>query len=343
MPAAKSWSSTAPALTVLQTIVLRHSDKPDFENQGRGIPNYLGAVAISPDGRSAWVPSKQDNIKRGMRRDGSALNFQSTVRAISSRVDLDAGSEDYPRRIDHDNSGVASAIAFDRLGVYMFVALETSRQVAVIDAHAGFQVGRINVGRAPQGLAVSASGDRLYVNNFMERTVGVFDLTQLQTEGIAGLPLITNAATLASEKLSATVLQGKRLFYDAVDTRLARDAYLSCASCHNDGGQDGRVWDLTGFGEGLRNTANLNGRAGGQGFLHWTQQLRRSPGLRRADPEPRRRQRPDDQRPVQYRHAQRAARRPESRRERGPRRACRLRRSRSQHFPRARCGIPTAR
>ena len=165
--------------------------------------------------RSAWVPSKQDNIKRGIRRDGSALNFQNTVRAISSRVDLDAGSEDYPRRIDHDNAGVASAIAFDRLGVYMFVALETSRQVAIIDAHAGFQIGRINVGRAPQGLALSASGDRLYVNNFMERTVGVFDLTQLQTEGIAGLPLITNAATLASEKLSATVLQGKRLFYDA--------------------------------------------------------------------------------------------------------------------------------
>jgi len=258
------------SLAVLQTIVLRHSDKPDFENQGRGIPNYVGAMAISPDGRSAWVPSKQDNIKRGMRRDGSALNFQNTVRAISSRVDLVAGSEDYPRRIDHDNSGVSSAIAFDRLGVYMFVALETSRQVAIIDAHAGFEVGRISVGRAPQGLAISASGDRLYVNNFMERTVGVFDLTQLQTEGIAGLPLITNAATLASEKLSATVLQGKRLFYDALDTRLARDAYLSCATCHNDGGQDGRVWDLTGFGEGLRNTAALNGRAGAQGFLHWT-------------------------------------------------------------------------
>ena len=257
-------------LAVLQTIVLRHSDKPDFENQGRGIPNYLGAVAISPDGRSAWVPSKQDNIRRGTRRDGLALNFQNTVRAISSRIDLDAQSEDYPRRIDHDNSGVASAIAFDRLGVYMFVALETSRQVAIIDAHAGVQIGRINVGRTPQGLAVSAAGDRLYVNNFMERTVSVFDLTPLQTEGIAGLPLITHAASIASEKLSATVLQGKRLFYDAKDTRLARDAYLSCASCHNEGGQDGRVWDLTGFGEGLRNTTNLNGRAGAQGFLHWT-------------------------------------------------------------------------
>lgn len=53
--------------------------------------------------------------------------------------------------------------------------------------------------------------------------------------------------------------------------RLARDAYMSCATCHNDGGQDGRVWDMTGFGEGLRNTIALKGRGGmGQGFLHWS-------------------------------------------------------------------------
>ncbi len=55
-----------------------------------------------------------------------------------------------------------------------------------------------------------------------------------------------------------------------MDTRLARDAYISCASCHNDGGHDGRTWDLTGFGEGLRNTVNLRGRAGAQGALHWS-------------------------------------------------------------------------
>ncbi|HEX6239345.1 MAG TPA: PA14 domain-containing protein, partial [Polyangiales bacterium] len=52
--------------------------------------------------------------------------------------------------------------------------------------------------------------------------------------------------------------------------RLARDAYMSCASCHNDGGQDGRVWDLTGLGEGLRNTSSLRGRAGRMGRLHWS-------------------------------------------------------------------------
>ena len=52
------------------------------------MPNYLGAPAISPDGAAAWVPSKQDNVQRGVLRDGKNLNFQNTVRAISSRIDL---------------------------------------------------------------------------------------------------------------------------------------------------------------------------------------------------------------------------------------------------------------
>jgi sugar lactone lactonase YvrE len=32
------------------------------------------------------------------------------------------------------------------------------------------------VGRAPQGLTLSADGRTLYVNNFMDRSVGVYDL-----------------------------------------------------------------------------------------------------------------------------------------------------------------------
>ena len=259
-------------MTLQQTITLRHSDKPDFENQGRGIPNYLGAVAISPDGQSAWAPSKQDNIKRGVLRSGPGLglNFQNTVRAISSRINLVAGTEDYPARIDHDNSSVASAVLHDQLGIYMFVALETSREVAVVDAHGGWEIFRFNTGRAPQGLALSADGRTLYVSNFMDRSVSVFDISTLLTEGIANVPLVATLSTVGTEKLSPQVLKGKQFFYDARDTRLARDAYISCASCHNDGGHDGRVWDLTGFGEGLRNTISLRGRAGAQGLLHWS-------------------------------------------------------------------------
>jgi YVTN family beta-propeller protein len=261
-----------PSMSVERTIVLRHSDRADAENGGRGIPNYLGAAAISPDGRSARIPSKLDNVKRGTRRDGLGLTFQNTVRAVSSRVDLAAGAEDYPARIDHDNASLASAAIYDPLGIYLFVALETSRQVAVIDAYDGVELFRLDVGRAPQGLAYSEDSRRLFVSNFMDRTVSVFDLSTLLSEGIADVPLVATWLAVSADKelLAPNVLLGKQLFYDAADTRLARDRYMSCASCHNDGGHDGRTWDLTGFGEGLRNTVSLRGRAGAQGFLHWS-------------------------------------------------------------------------
>ena len=108
-------------------------------------------------------------------------------------------------------------LAFDPLGLYAFVALETSRQVAVLDVNGGMEVMRLGVGRAPQGVAVSADGRRLYVNNFMDRTVSVFDLSTLLTEGIADVPLVATKLSHEGDKLSAQVRKGKKLFYDAAE------------------------------------------------------------------------------------------------------------------------------
>lgn len=261
----------AAPLQVAKTMLLRYSDKPDTEVQGRGIPNYLGPLVISPDGVNGWTPSKQDNLQRGTLRDGNNLTFQNTVRAISSRIDLMTNSEDYPARIDHDNAGVASTALFDKTGNYLFVALETNREVAVVDGYLRRDLFRIPVGRAPQGLALSPDGLTLYVNNFTDRTVTVLDISRLINEGQNAVTTIATYNSVATEALAAEVLKGKQFFYDAKDPRLALDSYISCAACHNDGGQDGRVWDLTGMGEGLRNTISLNGHAGmGQGILHWS-------------------------------------------------------------------------
>jgi large repetitive protein len=258
-------------MSVEKTVVLEHSDKEDTENKGAGVPNYLAMVGISPDGQTAWIPSKQDNVKRGNLRNGKNINFQNTVRAIASRLDLTALTENYDARIDFDNSGLASAVTYDLSGSYLFVALETSREVAVVDAYGGRELRRIQVGLAPDGLAISPDGQKLYVNNFMSRNVSIVDLSTLLSRGDWLAPVTNTLASVANEKLSAQVLKGKQFFYDARDLRLASDGYLSCASCHNDGAHDGRVWDLTGFGEGLRNTIDLRGRSGtGHGLLHWT-------------------------------------------------------------------------
>ena len=85
--------------------------------------------------------------------------------------------------MDYDNAGVASSVVFDPYGNYLFVALETSREVAVVDVFGRRELLRVAVGRAPQGLAVSPDGTRLYVNNFMDRSVSVLDIGRLDQAG----------------------------------------------------------------------------------------------------------------------------------------------------------------
>ncbi len=256
---------------IFKSAVLRHSEAPDTEVSARGIPNYLGAAVVAPDGRFAWVPSKQDNVKRGTLRDGQGLDFQTTVRAIVSKIDMTTFEEVPSARVDLDNSGQASAVAFHPSGAWMFVALETTRQVAVVDPATSKEIFRFSVGRAPTGLAMSPDGTRLYVQNFMDRSVSMVALDPLVKAGQKTVIVNRTVRTIGKETLPSTVLRGKQFFYDAADKRLARDGYLSCAVCHENGESDGRTWDFTGFGEGLRNTIGLVGHAGnGQGFLHWT-------------------------------------------------------------------------
>jgi YVTN family beta-propeller protein len=257
------------AMTLSRTIGFGASSRPPSEVAGPGIPNYLNAPVLFSS--KAYVPSKQDNIRAGSYRGFPGMTFDQTVRAVTSVIDLPSGVEQTALRIDHDNAGVATGAALSGEGRTLFVALETSREVAAYDTQQGFQLTRLAVGRAPQGVAFSSNGRTLYVHNFMDRSVSRFDVTNLVALHTAQAPLLGTTSLVASEQMPANVLQGKKLFYDAQDDRLARDNYISCASCHNDGGSDGRVWDLTAFGEGLRNTVDLRGRAGmGQGPLHWT-------------------------------------------------------------------------
>lgn len=257
------------ASAVERTILLGPSTAADTSTSARGLPNYLGAAVISPDGLSAWVPSKQDNIQRGTLRDGLPLNHENSVRAIASRINLTSQVEDAASRIDFDNAGMPSAGAFDPWGIYVFTVLEASRDVVIVDAWSRREFLRFPAGRAPQGVTLSPDGNTLYVHNFMDRSISVFNVSGIIQGGSTPPAAVATLNAITTERLTAQVLQGKKLFYDALDPRLALQGYISCATCHNDGAQDGRVWDLTGFGEGLRNTITLKGH-GNHGPLHWT-------------------------------------------------------------------------
>lgn len=257
-------------MTLMATRLLPYDGRAISESQGPGVANYLNAPVISFDNQYAYVPSKKDNVDSGSLRARPGMTFEFTVRANTSRLDIASGLEDNSFRVDHDNASVPTGAALSGDNRYLFVALETSRELAVFDTQNGFELMRLPTGRAPQGVALSSDGSQVYVHNFMDRSVSRFDITAMLQQHLPISNVLPSVNVVGSEALTAELLNGKQLFYDAADDRLARDNYMSCASCHNDGDSDGRVWDLTHMGEGLRNTISLRGKGLAHGILHWT-------------------------------------------------------------------------
>lgn len=252
----------------------------DTTASGKGVINDLVGAALSPRTGRLFVTGNKPNNERGLLIHASQdLDTDNSVRNLL--VELDPTNPDpnarVRRAIDIDNSDSAYGLAFSPLGDYLFVTLQGMNEVVVFDALAmdqstglGSQVTRLAVGAAPQGVCVDPQTERTFVQNFMGRSVTVLATSTLFREGQIA-PSRTDLDVVANEPLTAAQLLGKQVFYQAADPRMSAEGYLSCATCHLDGGEDGRVWDFTGRGEGLRNTTTLNGRGGtAQGNVHWS-------------------------------------------------------------------------
>ena len=265
------WDINASTMMLVRTLGLAFDNSPDGENSGRGLPNYLTQVAISPDGRRAWIPSKKDNIARGIFRDGEPLDHQNTVRSILSQIDLLSNQEILENRVDVDNHSIPAGICFSSLGDLAYVAYPANNEVRVFDTASGNSLSAVDTTMAPQSVCLSADGSRLYVLNFLARSISAFNVAALAQGLSSAISAIGETNVVSVEKLAPNVLIGKRIFYNASDPRMANEGYLTCISCHLDGDSDGRVWDFTDRGEGLRNTTSLHGRRGvGHGQVHWS-------------------------------------------------------------------------
>ena len=258
-------------MTLADTILLAKSEGVDDTLFARGLPNYLNSITISPDGKRAWIAAKKDNIDRGAQLDGHPLGHDNVVRAITPVLDLTHNTDLIDQRIDYDNRDRCSSCTFSNRGDLVFVTLPGNHEVQVVDAYSGSEINTLLTQDVPIGTVLEAASGKLFVLNFLGRSLSVFDVSPM-LNGESNAHFIRDVPLVASEPLPANVLRGKKFFYDAGSKALNIDGYMSCASCHIDGSHDGRTYDFTApMGEGLRNTIDLRGRAGLEhGRLHWT-------------------------------------------------------------------------
>ncbi len=267
------WVVSPDAFAVTNTIVLPFDMSQDSAVSGRGVPNFVSSFVISPDGTQGWATAKKDNTARGPQRDGLSMNSDNFVRGIVCVVDLKTNTENVEKRQDLDNRSMPVSLVFSPVGDYAYLSLLMNNEISSTDAYNGANVSAIrDVGSGPDGLVLAPDG-MLYANAYLSREVIAYDMgpSLKSTDQTAPKPLF-KVPTIDKETLSAQVLLGKQIFFNAMDTRMSAVGYMSCATCHFNGLSDGRVWDFTDRGEGLRNTKMLLGTRGavGEGRLHWS-------------------------------------------------------------------------
>jgi YVTN family beta-propeller protein len=221
--------------------------------------NLAQFIALSPDGARAYLPQTRSNASN------LSLTYDTTVFPTVSVLDLATFTPLASARLDLSradrpvNLPLAAAVSPD--GATLYVANAGSDDVSVINLATGQAVAHLSVGRNPRGLALASDGARLFVVNALDGSLSVFDLTPS-----SGPPLTLPLTTLP---LPANILMGKRLFNSALPP-MSHGGWVSCASCHFDGGHDARTW--LGFPDGPRDTPALFGAA--QTLpLHWSGDL----------------------------------------------------------------------
>jgi hypothetical protein len=263
-------------MALTRTIMLNKVLVGDDIDHGSGVPNYLSSIVITADGTQAYVTATKANTDRGTRHTNTQplpLDDDNTVRPMMAIIDLinnqDANTDPLTRQntIDFDNGADPSSVTF-LVDPAIRVHTLQGNNIAVANNLSQNQSTQFRTDLAPQSSCATLR--TLYVKNFTSRTLSAIDVAGFMHDGRLAQN-VSNIATVTEEKLSPTELAGLQEFYHSDTPEMGPEGYMTCASCHFGGGHDGRVWDITNMGEGLRNTLSLNGASGTRfGLLHWS-------------------------------------------------------------------------
>ena len=267
------WRIDTQDWRLTNTIELFKNFRQDEIDEGSGVPNYLASIVIHPFGERAYVVGKKDNVDRGLIYGGIDLSNENTVRSMLATIDLTTNEELENEQLDIDNADSPSGLAISPRGDFLFATVQGINEVQVFDLFSSFEQIPVDdesefpSGAAPQGLCVDAAANVLVSKNFTDRTASLYDITEYEDGSLSP----TTINTVEQEVLENEVLLGQQIFYSADERISGVNHYFSCATCHIDGGHDGRTLDFTGRGEGLRNTTSLLGRMGTKfGPVHWS-------------------------------------------------------------------------
>jgi YVTN family beta-propeller protein len=209
--------------------------------------------------KRAYLPQTRSNTTN------MALVFDATVFPMVNVLDLTSQKIIREERVSLDmgfrSVNIPFAVALDEARQILMVANAGSSDVSVIDLQSDKQLARLEVGANPRGIVFDAQSNRAYVNNVLDGTISVINMQNIE---------VVQTISITTIPLDPQILLGKKIFNAARVPDLTTDRWISCATCHLDGGMDGRTW--LGFPDGPRNTPALYG-VGNTLPIHWSGDL----------------------------------------------------------------------
>lgn len=236
-----------------------NSESPRLIDSVSGVGSTLFNMAVNPNSGTLYVshlealnhirfegPGETSTTVRGRIAESGIAVVPSAGNTVvrnhlNPHVDFSVPEgEAYPADVVQKSLSQPTAMAVSPAGDHLYVAALGSGVVAKIataDLHSGgYQPDPaehlVVEGGAPAGLALSESGERLYVYSLLAHSISVFD-TQ------SGSMLAESA--LFSPEPSA-IRTGRQFLYDAKAT--SANGTSACASCHIFGDMDQLAWDL---------------------------------------------------------------------------------------------------
>ncbi len=236
--------------------VIDLTDRSVLEVISTGIEsNMAQRIVLHPTNNRAYLPHIRSNVSN------PHPLFDTTLFPVISVIDLVTNQHLLTERLELSvvdrPVNLPFDLAFSSDGQRMHIVYLGSGDLSVIDLENRELLAHTEVGDGPRGIVLSPDDRAAYVANSLSDDVSVIDLNTF--EEVTRIPVTTSP-------LSPQLHRGKLLFTSSRSTRVSRDRWMSCESCHFDGEQDGRTWL---FPDGPRNTTNLRGLAQTHP-LHWS-------------------------------------------------------------------------